>query len=49
MASVFDATRVSTELAYKADVAANVEKGWRPVGDGAIPRKPLVRLGVAAE
>ena len=45
MASVYDATRVSTELAYKANIAANVHAGWRPVSDGTIPRLLLVPLG----
>ena len=49
MASVYDSTRVSTELAYKANIAANVHKGWRPVVDGTIPRGSLVPLGVAQQ
>ena len=48
-ASTYDAARVSTELAYKANVAANVHRGWRPVEDGAIPQLPLVPLGVAEQ
>ena len=47
MASVYDATRVSTELAYKANIAANVQAGWRPVNDGDVPKPPLVPYGLS--
>ena len=48
MASLYNAARVSTELAYKANIAANVRAGWRPVEEGAIPEPPLVPLGVVS-
>ena len=47
MASVYDATRVSTELAYKANIAVNVQAGWRPVSDGDVPKPPLVPYGLS--
>jgi hypothetical protein len=40
----YDGARTATELAYKANVAANVRLGWRPVAEGCVPSRPLVPL-----
>ena len=47
-ASLYNAARVSTELAYKSNIAANVQAGWRPVEEGANPEPPLCPLGVVS-
>mgnify|MGYP003340974915 CR=1 FL=1 len=45
MASLYDSQRTATEFAYKANVCANVQKGWRPVSEGCVPLAPRVPLG----
>ena len=45
MASQYDSQKTATEFAYKANVCANVQRGWRPVSEGCVPEAPRVPLG----
>ena len=42
MADYYDSIDCVAELASKEWVRANVESGWRPVGRGRLPRRPVV-------
>ena len=41
---VYDAARTATEFAYKANLAANVRAGWRPVPHGSVPQAAIFPL-----
>ena len=45
MASIYDGHKTATELAYKANVCNNVQRGWRPVPEGTVPQPAMVPLG----